>query len=159
MATIKDKEKQREYQQRYKNKPGIKEKYRELNKAWIDINRERYNQAKGEYRFKLKVAAISYYSLGSMACGSCGFSTDIDALCLDHIDNDGAAHRKELGCGSRGSPSGTTIYERLKAKGWMPGLQVLCFNCNTIKELRRKRSGKTAHEMLKIVAKPTRWAK
>lgn len=159
MTAIKDKEKQREYQQRYKNKPGIKEKYRELNKVWIDANRDRYNQAKGEYRFKLKVAAIAYYSNQTMACAICAFNSDIDALCLDHIDNNGAAHRKELGCGGRGSPSGTTIYERLKAKGWMEGLQVLCFNCNTIKELQRKRSGKTSHEMLEIVANPTRWAK
>ncbi len=158
MTTVKDKDKQREYQQRYKNKPGIKEKYRELNKAWIEKNRERYNEAKGEYRFKLKIAAIFYYSAGSMACGICGFSADLDALCLDHIDNDGAAHRKTLGCSARGAISGTTIYERLKAKGWMPGLQVLCFNCNTIKELQRKRNGKTSKEMLETIAKPIRWA-
>lgn len=150
-------EKNREYQARYKAKPGIKEKYRQLNKDWIAKNRVRYNEAKAEYRFKLKVAAIEHYSKGSMACAHCSFDADIDALCLDHIENNGAEHRKELGCGGRGSPSGTTIYERLKAIGWMPGLQVLCFNCNTIKELRRKRSGRSSQELLQNIKNPTRW--
>lgn len=154
MAT---KEKNREYQARYKSKPGMKEKYAQLNKDWISKNREQYNKAKSHYRFKLKLAAIGYYTNGSFSCAHCGYSADLDALCLDHIDNDGAQHRKELGCGGRGSPSGTTIYERLKANGWMDGLQVLCFNCNTIKELQRKRNGITSQEMIEITSKPTRW--
>lgn len=152
------KEQKAEWQKKYKNKPGMKEKYAQLNKDWIDRNRDRYNKAKSEYRFKLKVAAISHYTNGTMACAICGYNQDIDAMCLDHIANDGAAHRKELGCSGRGTVSGTTIYERLKAKGWMPGLQALCFNCNTIKELQRKRNGKTSAEMLESIEKPTKWS-
>lgn len=151
-------EKNREYQKRYKEKPGVKEKYRELNKAWIEKNRTQYNSAKSQYRYKLKVAAIHHYSNGTMACTYCGYNTDLDAMCLDHINDDGAEQRKALNCSSRGGINGTTIYERLKALGWIDGLQVLCFNCNTIKELRRKRGGKTSHEMLEIVSLPTRWA-
>jgi hypothetical protein len=151
-------EKQKEYQQRYKAKPGVAEKYRELNKAWIANNRERYNQAKSEYRFKIKVAAINYYSKGAMCCAICGFSNDLDALCLDHINDDGAAHRKELGISNRSAVSGTTIYERLKAQGWMEGLQVLCANCNMVKELRRKRGSRTATEMLDAIANFSGWA-
>lgn len=151
-------EKNREYQQRYKSKPGVKEKYAALNKAWIAANREQYNFAKSQYRFKLKVAAIAHYSGGTMACTHCGYKADIDALCLDHINDDGASHRKELGCAARNSPAaGTTIYERLKALGWLEGLQVLCFNCNTIKELRRKRKGVTAAEFVTLTAAPTHW--
>lgn len=150
-------EKQREYQQRYKSKPGVAEKYRELNKAWIAKNRERYNQAKAEYRFKLKVAALDYYSNGKRCCAHCGFDADIDALCLDHINDDGAKHREELGISRRGLVSGTTIYERLKAIGWMEGLQVLCANCNMIKELRRKRGNRTGADMLDAVANPQGW--
>lgn len=128
-----------------------------LNKEWISKNRERYNQAKAEYRFTLKLAAIAYYSNGTMACAHCGYNADVDALCLDHINNDGAEHRKELGCSSRGTSGGSTLYERLKAKGWMPNLQVLCFNCNTIKELRRKREGKTSAEMMLTTTGKRRW--
>ena len=131
------------------------------NREWIARNRVRYNQAKSEYRFKLKMAALKHYSNGSMACALCGYSKDIDALCLDHINDDGAHHRRGLGVGSMtsvGNRAGTTLYERLKALGWMPGLQVLCFNCNAVKEVRRKR-GRTADEMLVATSKPTRWKK
>ena len=150
-------EKAREYQQRYKAKPGVAEKYKELNKAWIAKNRERYNQAKSEYRFKLKVAAIDHYSGGKRCCNLCGFDADFDALCLDHINDDGAEHRRELGISSRNNVSGTTIYERLKAKGWMDGLQVLCANCNMVKELRRKRGQRTAKDMLDAITNPQGW--
>lgn len=153
-------EKAREYQQRYKAKPGVKEKYRELNKQWIAANRDQYNLTKSNYRFRLKLDALRHYSGGTMACAHCGYGQNVDALCLDHIDNDGAAHRKELGCSSRGMSGGTTLYERLKALGWQPGLQVLCFNCNTIKELERKRCNQTSHELIaELGDKPLRWVR
>jgi hypothetical protein len=151
-------EKRRVYQQRYKAKAGMQEKYNDLNRQWIAANRERYNEAKSEYRFKLKLAAITHYSNGTMACAHCGYSGNIDALVLDHIDDNGAAHRKELGCGGRGMSGGTTMYERLKALGWLPGLQVLCCNCNTIKEVTRKR-GRDAAAMLETVKDKIRWRK
>lgn len=143
---------------KYLAKPGVREARNELNRRWIANNRERYNAAKSEYRFKLKAAAIEHYSGGTNACASCGFFADIDALCLDHINDDGAAHRRELGCSARGGSAGTTMYERLKALGWMPGLQVLCANCNTIKAIRLKR-GRTSEEMAIATAGPTRWKK
>jgi hypothetical protein len=143
---------------KYAKKPSVLERRRELNRNWIEKNRERYNAAKSEYRFKLKVAAISHYSNGAMSCARCGFNADIDALCLDHINDDGAEHRKQLSISGRGTINGTTIYERFKALGWMDGLQVLCANCNTIKELRRKR-GRTSDEMLEATKHPTRWRK
>lgn len=149
---------QTESQKKYLQKPGVREARAKLNREWIDRNRERYNSAKSEYRFKLKVAAITHYSNGAMACAICGFKDDIDALSLDHINDDGAAHRKELGCGSRGLSGGTTMYERLKALGWLPGLQVLCCNCNTVKAIRLKR-GRSSEEMFLATSQPTRWRK
>ena len=154
-------DKSREYQARHKAKDPIAyaAKKAALNRNWIERNRERYNRAKSEYRFKLKIEAIDHYSNGTMCCGICGFGADIDALCLDHIQDNGATHRKDLGCGGRGLSGGTTIYERLKALGWLPGLQVLCANCNTIKAVRLRR-GNTAADMLSVVhSGPTRWRK
>lgn len=151
-------EKRKVYQARYKASQKGKEKYRELNKQWIESNRERYNQAKSEYRFKLKLAAITHYSNGTMACAHCSYTGNLDALCLDHINDDGAAHRLELGCSGRGLSAGTTMYERLKALGWLPGLQVLCANCNTIKEVTRKR-GRDCAEMMSTVQDKIRWRK
>jgi hypothetical protein len=155
---FKTSEAHRRASQKYQQKPGVIERRRELNRNWIAKNRERYNEAKAEYRFKLKIAAIRHYSNGSMSCTRCGFNADLDALCLDHINDDGAAHRKQLNISNRLNMNGTTIYERLKAIGWMDGLQVLCANCNMVKELRRKR-GRTSAEMLDATQKPTRWRK
>lgn len=148
-----------ESQKRYLAKPGIREARNKLNREWIASNRERYNQAKAEYRFKLKVATFMHYGNGVMACAHCGYTADIDALCLDHINDDGNVHRAQLGVAGRRSGGATTMYERLKAHGWMDGLQLLCFNCNTIKALRLKRGGRTAAEMIEATAGKTRWRK
>jgi 5-methylcytosine-specific restriction endonuclease McrA len=152
-----EKEKKKQYQLKYKSKPGIKEYYAKKNREWIAKNRDKYNQAKSKYRFKVKLEVLMHYSKGSLSCAICGYNEDIDALCLDHINDDGAAHRKELGCSSRNDKGGTTIYERFKAKGPFEGLQVLCFNCNAIKELRRKRKGITSAEYLEIVKNGFSW--
>lgn len=150
-------EKRREYNARYKAKKGaaFNEARAKLNRDWIARNREQYNRAKSAYRFNLKREIIALYSNGSMACAECGYDADIDALTLDHIENNGAEHRRELGCGSRGR-AGTTMYERIKALGKLDGLQVLCANCNTIKAVRERR-GSTSAEMLAL-PKP-RWRK
>lgn len=137
----------------HEDRPGHRAK---LNRDWIEKNRPRYNQAKSEYRFRLKIEALKHYSGGTMACAHCGFAADVDALTLDHIENNGAEHRKELGIGVRGGSAGTTMYERLRALGWLPGLQVLCANCNTIKALQVRR-GRTSAQMFEAINKPTRW--
>ena len=136
-----------------------KERKAELNRNWIAKHRVRYNEAKSEYRFKLKIAALTHYSKGTLCCALCGFDEDVDGLCLDHIADDGAEHRRGLGVGSMtsvGNRAGTTLYERLKALGWMAGLQVLCFNCNAIKEVRRKR-GRTSAQMIEATKIRTAW--
>jgi len=61
-------------------------------------------------------------------------------LCLDHINDDGAADRKELKISGRGNGSGSRTYEALASRGWPSGYQVLCANCNMIKEVKRRRA-------------------
>ena len=78
----------------------------------------------------LVVNVVSY----AMRCGSCGFS-DHRALQLDHVDNNGAQERKAIG--NRLS-AGTTFYRWLRRNGLPPGYQVLCANCNWIKEIDRR---------------------
>lgn len=128
------KEKQREYQARYHAKnPGLKAIW---NKKWIVENRERFNASKYHYRDRVKVDVINHYSDGQMCCAYCGYS-NIKALCIDHIDNDGAQWRKTNKVASR-SGQGINSLEALKKLGYPPGLQVLCANCNLIKEIERK---------------------
>ena len=129
------------------------------NHDWIAKHRTRYNQSKSEYRFRLKLEAIDRYTNSKRQCAKCGYGEDLVALCLDHINNNGQEHRKALQVGgmtSKGNRSGTTMYERIKALGWIAGLQILCFNCNAIKEFRRKR-GRTSQEMLEAIANPKGW--
>ncbi len=129
-------EKHRIYQQTYHQKhPGLKAKW---NKDWIANNSERYNASKFIYRERLKREVFEHYGHGVVECVQCGFS-QLDALCLDHINNDGAEQRRLLGISSRGSNSGQRTYEALKKADYPEGIQILCANCNMIKELERKR--------------------
>jgi hypothetical protein len=63
---------------------------------------------------------------GGYVCECCGESIK-KFLTIDHINNDGKEHRKELG--SR------IIYKWLKQNGFPEGFQVLCFNCNCGRQL------------------------
>ncbi|MBQ1081587.1 hypothetical protein [Nocardiopsis sp. B62] len=49
-------------------------------------------------------------------------------LCIDHIEGGGNQHRAEL-FGDRRIAS-HRFRSWLRAQGWPPGHQVLCFNCN-----------------------------
>jgi hypothetical protein len=60
-------------------------------------------------------------------CACCGESHE-EFLTLDHPNNDGAAHRKELGVSS-----GSAFYSWIIKNGFPPGFQTLCWNCNCAK--------------------------
>lgn len=78
---------------------------------------------------ELKLEVIRVYSKGSMCCAYCGYS-DVRALELDHIDNNGQAHRKALN-------NRKTVYQDVKCNNYPDGFQILCSNCNKIKEYER----------------------
>ena len=129
MQTDRKREKAKIYRQ------SRKEHYAKLNSEWIKNNKDKYNASKAKYRIKLKRECMLLYA-NPVACKVCGFSC-LDGLVLDHINNDGAAHRKQENLSSRGSDkSGITIYELIRKRGKIEGLQVLCANCNMIKHVR-----------------------
>lgn len=65
------------------------------------------------------------------ACNCCG-ETTVEFLTIDHINNDGADHRREL-TGHR-TGSSTNIYRWLRANGYpKDNFQLLCYNCNCAK--------------------------
>lgn len=84
---------------------------------------------------RLKLQTIEKYSKGKMCCLQCGYS-NIDALVLDHINDDGAEQRKILG-GKR--VTGICFYKKLRTLNFPSGFQVLCANCNTIKQVEKFR--------------------
>ena len=109
--------------------------YAVLNANWIKNNRDKYNASKARYRLKLKKEVMALYCPdGWVKCQRCGFDR-IDGLVLDHINDDGSQHRKAAGISHRGHGTGMRIYEYVRKNGKIDGLQVLCANCNTIKQL------------------------
>lgn len=75
---------------------------------------------------QLKAEVMAAYG-GKCAC--CGES-EIRFLSIDHINNDGATHRRTLKGSGKGSRTGVNIYRWLKKNAYPSGFQVLCFNCN-----------------------------
>lgn len=61
------------------------------------------------------------------ACKCCGEDNPA-FFTLDHINNDGAAERKVLAVNG-----GVEFYRILRRRGFPPGYQTLCHNCNTAK--------------------------
>jgi len=75
-------------------------------------------------RLNIKQTVLTHYGNEKCACVECGFS-DIRALSIDHIKNDGAKHRK----------SGILkIYNWLVENDYPEGYQTLCMNCQWIKK-------------------------
>lgn len=130
----------------YRKNPDKVKEYRkkhylkklESGNKWRRNNPGRMSAYKYVYRDNLKIKVLSHYSNGDIKCAKCGYS-NIDALCLDHIKNDGAKQRKLLKISSRGNISGQTTYAVVLKLKFPKGLQVLCANCNLIKEIERKR--------------------
>jgi hypothetical protein len=75
---------------------------------------------------KLRHTVLVHYSGGlPPACSCCGEKHD-EFLSIDHINNDGADHRRMIG-------GGNTMYRWLIKSNFPPGFQVLCMNCNFAK--------------------------
>jgi len=97
------------------------------NSKWYFKNVDRNRQQMKEYRQRIKDAVFAAY--GGYICNCCGI-TEKSVLCLDHINNDGYRHRKEIGF--RG---GIGIYLWIVKNQFPPGFQVLCYNCNQSKRI------------------------
>ncbi len=74
------------------------------------------------YQQNLKREILTYYGKGKCQCVVCGYN-DINALSIDHINGDGAQHRKTV----------KNIYYWVKRNNYPPGLQTLCMNCQWVK--------------------------
>jgi len=75
-------------------------------------------------RTRLKVEVFNAY--GGCVCQCCG-ETTLEFLSIDHINGDGAKHRKSL---SKTNNYGQAIYGWLKRNKYPKGFRVLCMNCN-----------------------------
>lgn len=115
----------REYFRRNKEKLSArKKKYYQDNKEYFkQKSLEHYEKNKEKKRIKwqqLRKQVISHYG---EICACCGESR-IEFLAIDHINNNGADHRKSIT---------TSIYRWLEKNNYPDGFQILCHNCNLSK--------------------------
>ena len=102
-------------------------KRRDGSRRWRAAHLEQDREIKRNYFRKLKLDVIHAYG---DRCVCCGIS-EPRALSIDHIKNDGAAHRRELG---KDRSDQRAVYLWLRKNGYPPGIvQVMCMNCNTAK--------------------------
>lgn len=94
-----------------------------------------------ENRMKLRMAAFSVYGGPVCSCDGCLWHNnacqcvEIEILTLDHIDNNGADHRREISYGKEREGGGGKTYRWLKKNAWPSGFVVLCHNCNWSKHI------------------------
>ena len=128
-------DKARLYRERFysKNPNFVKEhnkKYRLENKLKISIGNKKYRiknrdiliKKSKENRDKLKLRVYNHYSNFDIKCNCCG-ERHIEFLSIDHVNNDGAEHR-------RTQQHGMVFYTWIKRNNFPTGFQILCFNCN-----------------------------
>lgn len=107
-------------------------------RAYCESCRERRRTA---YREKHRVKRLAAHKIahqalkrlvfktyGGPSCKCCG-EVIFEFLSLDHVHNDGPEHRHSIGF----PKGGGNMYAYLKARGFPPGFQVLCMNCNFAK--------------------------
>jgi hypothetical protein len=88
---------------------------------WRERERVRVKLTQPRQRKQLRKETLEAYG---NRCACCGETTP-EFLTIDHVANDGAKHRKEIG---------SRIYEWLKENGFpKSNFQLLCFNCNCTK--------------------------
>lgn len=72
----------------------------------------------------LRIQALNAYSNNNPKCSCCG-EVHLEFLAIDHINNDGAEHRRK-----EKIKSGTMFFRWLYKNKYPQGFRVLCHNCN-----------------------------
>jgi|SRR2546427_1121049 len=142
---LKNHDKRKAYQQKYREEHRIeslesvrksREKYRDKynanRMASYYSNTEKFSKIKKEYYYANKLRVLSHYSNGTVKCSSCGIE-DMSFLNIDHV------HGRKITGHSRNFGS-DKLYRYLIKHGFPAGYQVLCWNCNMIKERERPRT-------------------
>lgn len=139
---------QREYWKIHPEKYEIQKKrakqYWAIHPEQYEKNKERTRTRRNtplyylDWRTRIKIEVLSHYSPHGIpeCCNPFGEHdkpyTTLDALSIDHINNNGAEHRKEISKGN------TNIYSWLKKNNFPEGFQTLCMNCQFIKRMKYK---------------------
>jgi hypothetical protein len=105
--------------------PGEYEKIvKDWKKSHYEKNKEILLDQMHNRVVNLRLEVLYWYSDGKMKCEQCGESR-YEFLAIDHINNDGTKDRKEH--------KGNIVLHIIRS-GFPNGYQVLCHNCNALKQ-------------------------
>ena len=120
--------------------PDIKVKVRQQGHAHYQRNAPRLREDSHKRVDALKLKVLSHYGPhGTLGCCGEGCTVDdVDMLSLDHVNNDGAEHRRVVGK----NKTGEKMYRLVKSEGFPTGFQTLCMNHQTKKKLENARNNR-----------------
>ena len=125
-------EKEKDLSEFYRNRKGYHTSCKpcvcantyESKQKYAETHREE-NKARGKaYRLELRLFALERYGKICYCCAEHRWQF----LSIDHPNNDGAAHRREIS--GRRDFGGYQFLPWLKRNGWPDGFRVACDNCN-----------------------------
>lgn len=122
------KEQVQKYNKNYyqKNKEKILKQVRNYDlRNWDKVLRCKRNR-----QATLRRQVLEYYGNGNLKCLLCKESR-LTTLTIDHINNDGNKHRKEVGSGLR-------FYRWLIRNKYPEGFQTICMNCQFVRREEEK---------------------
>ena len=90
-------------------------------------NKERDRKALYRYRRYIKLEVLKHYGSTCKVCGE----ANTKILTLDHINNNGAQHRRDIAKKSKG---GIDMWMWVYRNKFPEGFQILCYNCNCGKQ-------------------------
>jgi len=118
---------QKWYHDKKKNDPEFikkRKEYYQNNKAYFkEKSKKCYIKTKVKVQERWQAKRLLVLKHYGMKCQCCG-ETQIEFLAIDHINNDGNIHRKQIK---------TNIFDWLIKNNFPDGFQVLCHNCNLSK--------------------------
>lgn len=114
LQALKDKINERQSQRRSKRLAAMSEEAAQAYRAAINAENISRREA---------VRHEVYMAYGGYNCACCG-ETERTFLSIDHVNNDGAEHRRSCRLNS-----GEQLYRWLKRNGFPSGFQILCMNC------------------------------
>lgn len=106
----------------------LKKEYNSLHKneqkETKKLNKDKINEQDRNRMKNFRFQVLSYYSKGELKCACCN-ENHYEFLTIDHINNDGAEHKRKIGI--------RRLYQWLVKNNFPEGFQVLCYNCNLCK--------------------------
>lgn len=116
----KEKISSREKEKYQRDRETILQKRREEKRWLIPEERRGHQDRENERRSVMRSKVLDHYG---RKCACCGEAEEM-FLEIDHVNSDGAQHRKEIGTAS------SHIIRWLIKHNFPPGFQLLCSNCN-----------------------------